>query len=146
MARKTPEEAERTRQRLLASGAYTFAKIGFTCSTLEMIAKHAGVTRGAVYWHFKGKEDLLQAILQDRTLPLESFLSHGANLDENLQRLRAAVKETFTNVESRQLCEIMLHRNEHSESEAPITQRLRRVQNSFMDQVQQFLEDAVRQG
>lgn len=48
MARKTAEEAELTRQRILASGAQVFALSGFSCATLEIIAKQLGC-REALY-------------------------------------------------------------------------------------------------
>jgi TetR/AcrR family acrAB operon transcriptional repressor len=64
--RKTKEEAEVTKEKLLDAGLKVFSKKGYATATLDDIAKEAGVTRGAVYWHFKGgKADLLVAILND---------------------------------------------------------------------------------
>lgn len=64
--RKTKEEAEVTREKLLDAGLKVFSRKGYATATLDDIAKEAGVTRGAVYWHFKGgKADLLVAILDD---------------------------------------------------------------------------------
>ncbi len=146
MARKTAEEAERTRQKILASGAQVFAVSGFSCATLEIIAKQAGLSRGAVYWHFKGKEELLLAVLQDITLPVERFFSAGMNLQCNIQRLYTAIEQTFTKVESRQLCEILLKRSENIAGEAPITERLHKVQGNFTSQMQCMLESAIAKG
>ncbi|HDU1554045.1 TetR family transcriptional regulator, partial [Klebsiella pneumoniae] len=50
MARKTKEEAQRTRQLLIESAIQQFALRGVTNTTLTDIADAAGVTRGAVYW------------------------------------------------------------------------------------------------
>ncbi|RME96025.1 MAG: TetR family transcriptional regulator, partial [Alphaproteobacteria bacterium] len=58
MARKTREEAEKTRQHILDAAFTLFARQGFSRTTLQQIAAAAGVTRGAVYWHFKDKVDL----------------------------------------------------------------------------------------
>jgi TetR/AcrR family acrAB operon transcriptional repressor len=64
--RKTKEEAEVTKEKLLDAGLKVFSKKGYATATLDDIAKEAGVTRGAVYWHFKGgKADLMVAILND---------------------------------------------------------------------------------
>lgn len=51
MARKTKEDALRTRQLLIESAIQQFAQRGVTNTTLTDIADAAGVTRGAVYWH-----------------------------------------------------------------------------------------------
>jgi AcrR family transcriptional regulator len=55
MARRTKEEAEETRKKLLRAGRTLFARRGFDGVSLEDIAGAAGVTRGALYHHFEGK-------------------------------------------------------------------------------------------
>lgn len=62
MARKTRAEAEKTRQRIVDGAFRVFTEKGFTRTTLKDIAEAAKVTRGAVYWHFKNKVDLLIAL------------------------------------------------------------------------------------
>ena len=146
MARKTAEEAERTRQRILASGAQVFASCGFSCATLEIIAKRAGLSRGAVYWHFKGKEELLLAVMQDITLPVERFFSAGMNLHRNIQRLYTAIEQTLIKAESRQLCEILLKRSEGVAGATPIIERLYKVRGNLTSQMQRMLENAISEG
>ena len=65
MARKTKAEAERTRQNILYAALDIFARKGFVRTTLNDIAKAAGVTRGAIYWHFKDKVALFIALSED---------------------------------------------------------------------------------
>jgi TetR/AcrR family transcriptional regulator, acrAB operon repressor len=66
LMRKTKEDAEATREKLLDAALKVFSRKGYATATLDDIAKEAGVTRGAIYWHFKGgKADLLVAILND---------------------------------------------------------------------------------
>ena len=55
--RKTKEEAQQTRCNLLAAALTVFYHRGVAHTSLDEIAKAAGVTRGALYWHFKNKED-----------------------------------------------------------------------------------------
>mgnify|MGYP005849805909 CR=1 FL=1 len=65
--RKTKEEAEVTRQKLMDAALVVFSKKGYATTTLDDIAREAGVTRGAIYWHFKGgKIELFNAILGER--------------------------------------------------------------------------------
>jgi TetR/AcrR family transcriptional regulator, acrAB operon repressor len=68
--RRTKQEAELTRRRIMAAALRTFDRRGIARTTMEHIAEAAGVTRGAIYWHFSGKEALLAAIREDVSLPL----------------------------------------------------------------------------
>ena len=56
--RKTKTEAQKTRQHLLDAALEVFWREGVTRASLQAIAQEAGVTRGALYWHFKNKEGL----------------------------------------------------------------------------------------
>lgn len=68
--RRTKEEAEQTRRSIMDAALRTFDQHGIARTTLEQIAAAAGVTRGAIYWHFSGKGALLRAIREDVSLPL----------------------------------------------------------------------------
>lgn len=65
MARKTKAEAEQTRQDIINAALELFHDRGYARTTLDLIARKAGVTRGAIYWHFKDKVDLFVAIKED---------------------------------------------------------------------------------
>jgi len=65
MARKTKVEAERTRQRVLASALSLFVRKGYEHTTLTDIAARLKMTKGAVYWHFDSKEKLLVALVDE---------------------------------------------------------------------------------
>jgi TetR/AcrR family acrAB operon transcriptional repressor len=52
MARKTKEEAQETRNAILDAAELVFQEHGVSHTSLAEIAAAAGVTRGAVYWHF----------------------------------------------------------------------------------------------
>lgn len=58
--------AHETRERILASAARVFARKGFQRASLDEVAADAGLTKGAIYWHFKSKNDLFFAILDSR--------------------------------------------------------------------------------
>lgn len=65
MARKTKEEAERTRTRILASALTLFVRNGYERTTFTDIAARLKLTKGAVYWHFESKEKLLVALVDE---------------------------------------------------------------------------------
>jgi TetR/AcrR family transcriptional regulator, acrAB operon repressor len=68
--RRTKEQSERTRQQILEAARREFAAHGVTRTSLQDIASAAGVTRGAVYWHFTSKRDLFRAMREQVSLPL----------------------------------------------------------------------------
>lgn len=84
MARCTKEDALATRHRLLDAAEYVFVEKGVSRTSLHDIAHAAGVSRGAVYWHFKNKADLFNAIMERITLP-----AHGGGLAPNWARRQA---------------------------------------------------------
>ena len=65
MPRRAKEEAEKTRTRILASALSLFAKKGYVHTTFTDIAARLKMTKGAVYWHFKTKPELLMALLDE---------------------------------------------------------------------------------
>ncbi|MDO6461072.1 TetR family transcriptional regulator [Granulosicoccaceae sp. 1_MG-2023] len=62
MVRKTKEESERTHQSLIDAAIELFHEQGANSTTLHDIAARVGMTRGAVYWHFQNKDDIIVAI------------------------------------------------------------------------------------
>jgi len=62
MARKTKEEAQETKSAILDAAVRIFAVKGVARTSLDDIAREAGVTRGAIYWHFANKVDLLNTL------------------------------------------------------------------------------------
>jgi TetR/AcrR family acrAB operon transcriptional repressor len=71
MVRKTKEEALATRSSILDAAERLFQAQGVSGTSLQDIALAAGVTRGAVYWHFKDKSDLFNAMMARVCLPME---------------------------------------------------------------------------
>ncbi|MCP5158500.1 MAG: TetR family transcriptional regulator [Gammaproteobacteria bacterium] len=64
MVRKTKEEAQETRHRILDAAEQVFQRQGVSRTSLSHIATDAGVTRGAIYWHFRNKADLYDAMIR----------------------------------------------------------------------------------
>ena len=75
MSRKTKEEAERTRARILASALSLFVKKGYERTTFTDIAARLKMTKGAVYWHFETKETLLVALVEEMQVKFQRRLA-----------------------------------------------------------------------
>ena len=89
--RRTKEEAKATRQDVLRSALQVFSKKGYAAATLKDIADRAGVTRGAVYWHFDNKADLYNTLLAEfsaiSSQVVAKAVEAGGTLPEILKRI-----------------------------------------------------------
>jgi len=152
MARKTKEEALKTREAILEAAVQVFSVRGVSGSTLANIAKAAGVTRGAIYWHFKNKEDLLNALWEQILLPFEPLDRMIENPDAPdqlgiLLRTHIAFFQSLRNNPRRlQLLQILLNKCETVVDAGP--QYLQRVNHLIEGQqkTETILRNAVRQG
>ena len=116
--RRTKAEAERTRCDLLDAAEIVFWTKGVASTTLDDIARQAGTTRGAIYHHFRGKTDLLIALLDRHRFPQEAELERSAQ-DEavdpmsSLRELcRSALELLAADTARQRLLAIVMHRCE----------------------------------
>ena len=72
--RKTKEEASATRKALLEAALSVFSRQGYAATRLEDVAKEAGVTRGAIYWHFGSKAELYNALISETAVRIEDVV------------------------------------------------------------------------
>ena len=76
-ARKSPKRratkllrnSERTRERLLQAASREIYRSGFQSASLDTILAIAGVTKGALYYHFKSKEELGYTVVEEVIAP-----------------------------------------------------------------------------
>lgn len=78
-------------QALLDAAFLVFAERGYRATRLEEVAEAAGMTKGAIYYHFEGKEDLLRRALQDRHRTIFEHIETAMSKE----RAPAAVKIRF---------------------------------------------------
>jgi TetR/AcrR family acrAB operon transcriptional repressor len=120
MARKTKEEAEATREGILDAAEACFLEHGVFRTTLEHIAARAGYTRGAVYWHFKNKLEVLQAVIDRVRVPLFVGLEEmSREMDRPLCALRRFHKNALDDIatvqHARNTIEITMLRCEYAD-------------------------------
>lgn len=77
MVRKTREAALATRESLIDAAETVFRREGVTRTSLAEVAAAAGVTRGAIYWHFRDKNELLAAMCDRTVLPIDAALERA---------------------------------------------------------------------
>jgi AcrR family transcriptional regulator len=94
-----PRRAERTepsRKHLLAAAIDCFARFGYQGASIDRIARHAGVTKGALYYHFRDKEELLYEAVSARVGEFEHHvLAEVGPGDDTLASLRRVIDACF---------------------------------------------------
>ncbi|MDD5364139.1 MAG: TetR family transcriptional regulator [Gallionellaceae bacterium] len=152
MARRTKEEAQETRALILDTAENVFRDKGVSRTSLAEIAQQAGVTRGAIYWHFENKADLFTAMCDRATLPLEALLENMADPDQMdpLGLLRRAGVQALALVEQdgrcRRVFEILTLKCEYVDELAPNVQRRRECRMGAREVFRMALENARRRG
>jgi AcrR family transcriptional regulator len=73
-------QAEQTRQQILDTAQRLFAELGYDATSLQMIADEMGLTKAAVYYHFRAKSDILHAAMQPGIQRLEVLLDEAAGI------------------------------------------------------------------
>lgn len=118
MARKTKAESAATREALLNAAEDVFFDKGVARTSLEQVARHAGVTRGAVYWHFKNKGDLFMALVERVRMPFQSLVDEVRNVDPEVSPLDAMHRACLAGMKRlerpnhQRILSILLHRCE----------------------------------
>jgi len=90
------ERPEPSREQLMAAAIDCFARLGYQGTTIDRIARDAGVTKGAVYYHFRDKEELLFEAVKDRIGGFEQqVLAEVRPARDALDNLRQVVDACF---------------------------------------------------
>ena len=88
MVRRTKEEAEQTRDAILDSALDVFYEKGFSRTTFDEIAKRINLTKGAIYWHFRNKVDLLAMLMKKKFSEKHQKTWEGYPKPKTLKELR----------------------------------------------------------
>ena len=152
--RRTKEDAEKTRIALLASAERLFLEKGVAHTSLEQIARDAGVTRGAVYWHFQNKAHLFHEMLDQVRLPPEQLAERLCTCDQQqplqaLIALRNLSIETIgglaSNEQKRRIFTILLHRCEFTDELREAEERHHAFIDQFIEMCEKLLQNTADQ-
>lgn len=152
MARRTKEEALVTRELILDAAERVFHQRGVSRTSLQEIAKEAGLTRGAIYWHFENKGELFHAMMERVTLPMMARMTEITPEDEArpLDKIRrntaAALREIAHNPQVRRVFEIAMQKVEYVDEMQEMQQRKISGRNECMDDMQHLLQIAQQLG
>jgi TetR/AcrR family acrAB operon transcriptional repressor len=152
MARRTKEEAQATRSSILDAAEKVFYDQGVARASLEDIAAAAQVTRGAIYWHFKDKAEVFDAMMQRVVLPVEEMLERAeccAQADP-LELLRRAtidvLMRTAKDPRMQRVFEIAYHRCEYVGDATGVRDRHVASQQDCLKTIEAGFKACIAQG
>lgn len=152
MARRTKEEALATRDHILDTAERVFHRKGVSRTSLDELARAAGVTRGAIYWHFKNKAELFDAMMQRVSLPMEGMTARaGADDQDNplasVRRCALTVLERLTSdAQCQRVFEISCHKVEYVDEMELLRERHVECRADCLAQIERGLRSAVKKG
>jgi AcrR family transcriptional regulator len=153
MARRSGRPStEARRAEILDAAGLCFAERGFDATTIDAIAARAGVSKGAIYWHFEGKRDLLMALV-DRffDVMLGAYRELIAGKESVRESLRALTELTLSNppggVPIGHLgLELAAHATRDEEFRAYIEDLFRRLRQVALEPIERGLETGEIRG
>lgn len=152
MVRRTKEEALATREQLLDAAERVFCERGVGHASLAEVADAAGVTRGAIYWHFQSKADLFQAMLTRADMPQEASLQRmdEAARTDPLGALRTAAIETLLAItrdqRAQRVYEVAFLRCEYTDELECVRTKHAQLRDRCYGRMERVLRAAVEHG
>lgn len=149
--RRTKEEALITRENLLNAALQAFSQRGYAATRLEDIARDAGVTRGAIYHHFGGKEELYKALVAEKSTGINQLAEEVLSGDGSpLELLRRFLISMFQYAEQdedyRALLQLHINKVEISEGLESIVEETIAGRRQLAAYFQELLQQGIRSG
>lgn len=150
--RRTKAEAAETRAAILDAAEKMFFEKGVGTSRLEDIAAAAGVTRGAIYWHFASKTDIFLELYDTFRLPLLNMLELrdpaccGVDALTMIENSACEWLQVMATDEQRQRMLTILLRTNFTEEFAPVQQAMRELEHLHNTQLEAVLRRAQDNG
>jgi len=142
--RRSKEKALETREGILDAAEQVFFERGVGRTTLELVADAAGVTRGAIYWHFQNKVDLLNAVVERVRMPMESTLYDVVETKGTVESLEDLCIRSLAQIQDderlRRVYTVLLLKCEASEDTATLTEREEVARDQVTGALTRFFE------
>ena len=152
MARRTKEAALESRDRILDTAENVFSEKGVSRSSLAYIAAAAALTRGAIYWHFRNKADLFQAMMDRVVLPMEQMTAQAGSDSHSdpLAFVRECALHVLKRLTSDEQCqrvfEISAHKCEYVDEMRQLRDRHIECRTDCLAQIERGLRNAAKKG
>lgn len=146
--KKTKEKAEETKNKILSCALKLFSEKGFRAAKLSDVAKAAGVTRGAIYWHFKDKNHLFYEILEQNYGIIQDFLENILKKDlpvlEKIKLMFFEMKAHLKNDQEYRAIQKITHYNEEFPQEIKdIIMKYFEKTKKLLDKIEKLIQKGI---
>lgn len=151
MVRRTKADAETTRHQILDAAEAQFLARGVAHTTLQDVASAAGVTRGAIYWHFADKAALFTAMMDRACLPCEAVegceeARCGGPLAVLAAKAMRPLRALAENEQVQRAFRIAMHQTEYTDELAAVQARYLEGIGEFQQELVEVLHRARSEG
>ena len=150
MVRKTKQESLATRAGILDAAERLFHEQGVSRTSLQDIASGAGVTRGAIYWHFKDKGALFNAMMERVCLPIEQSMAVTLDEQASIKTVREHLLKILAHVAGdarvQRVFDIATHKVEYVDELVAVRERHLSGRRGHLDALEVWLRAAQRRG
>jgi len=152
VVRRTKDDALQTRNRILDAAEKVFSARGVSRTSLSDIARAAGVTRGAIYWHFADKGEMFCAMVGRVTLPMEELRDRTAGqlAIDPLGYIRGMalgiLQRTATDVQCQRVFDVVVHKCEYLDEMAEVKRRFSEMREGCQARITEGFRAAVKAG
>ncbi len=143
-AKRSPQAS---REDILEAASACFAERGYHLTKVDDIAERAGLSKGAVYWHFANKRELFLALLDEEIQHMRPALAAGAaapDAQDAIHRITEAFLVEVPHFLS--AIELSLEYLAQATRDEELRDRLAGMYKAFSDQVSAIIEQGVREG
>jgi TetR/AcrR family acrAB operon transcriptional repressor len=129
-----------------------FREKGVAHTRLVDVAARAGVTRGAIYWHFKDKAELFAAVCERGTLPVDALLAEASASQQpdplaTLKQLALmALKQLACHPDTQAMFDVIFHKCEFTAELAAVVEKNDADRSACLSRVQTLLDQAMAVG
>lgn len=137
----------KTRAKIMESALDVFSEKGFSGASLTEISSRVGVTKGALYWHFRNKDDLLLQLVEELCRRGEEDVKNAFRSDNPAEMMRSYYKEAFEHVAAdsrhKKIYKIIQKQDELPEE---IQKSIRQTMKNYIESEKAMVEEAFRKG
>jgi len=152
MARKTKAQAQETRHQIIDAAERVFHAQGVARTSLQQVAAEAGLTRGAIYWHFKDKAALFAAMMDRAVLPCEAAMAQvreappASALNALIEMAMIPIRSLACDAQLTRVFSISMHYTEYTEELAPAQRRYQNAVSEFVAMTEDTMQQAAQAG
>lgn len=150
--KKNKEDTLQTRELLIDAALEIFYQKGVARTTLDQIAKAAGLTRGAIYWHFKNKADVFEAVCQRFFSIIDDLVQLVSSYDASdfWRGFEESISAFYSNVLEdeflQKFCSVVHLRCEYTDDNREIVNLLNQYRDIWVNQIDQLITLGINGG